>query len=180
MKKVLLIIFLLFSIVTPSICNKDNAYASYYRESMIKKAVIARDLKQLECLSDNIYHESKGEPYNGRVAVGFVTINRANDQSFPDNICEVVKQKEKKTCQFSWYCQPSKKKHSKKPITKKLRDIDYIKSMLVAEMVMTRKIQDPSKGSLYFHANYVKVKRKGKVVKAKIGDHIFYNVKKKL
>lgn len=65
--------------------------------------------KQLECLARNIYHEAGGEPFEGKVAVAQVTINRAESGDFPNDICKVVYQKnivyEKVLCQFSWYCQ---------------------------------------------------------------------------
>ena len=62
--------------------------------------------KQLDCLAKNIYHEAKGEPFEGKVAVAQVTINRAASGQFPSDICKVVYQKnvvyDKVLCQFSW------------------------------------------------------------------------------
>lgn len=54
--------------------------------------------KQLNCLAQNIYHEARGEPTSGQLAVAFVTLNRTEDDRFPDSICDVVYQKG----QFSW------------------------------------------------------------------------------
>jgi spore germination cell wall hydrolase CwlJ-like protein len=167
------------------------AYASYYQrqsivERVIQKPVVANNEiiqreKQIECLADNIYHESKGETYSGKISVGFVTIHRTSNESFPDNICGVVKQRTKGTCQFSWYCDKKKKKESQKKLVVKVSDSDYydIKNLAENLYVNHDKIHDPTKGALYFHAKYVKVKRKGKVVKAKVDNHIFYDVKTK-
>jgi spore germination cell wall hydrolase CwlJ-like protein len=47
----------------------------------------------LECLARNIYYEAGSEPEEGKVAVGLVTINRSNDERFPNTICGVVNQK---------------------------------------------------------------------------------------
>ena len=64
--------------------------------------------KQLDCLARNIYHEAGGEPFEGKVAVAQVTINRVESGAFPSDICQVVYQKnivyERVLCQFSWYC----------------------------------------------------------------------------
>ena len=49
--------------------------------------------KQLNCLARNIYHEAGGEPFEGKVAVAQVTINRAESGDFPSDICQVVYQK---------------------------------------------------------------------------------------
>jgi spore germination cell wall hydrolase CwlJ-like protein len=51
------------------------------------------DQKELMCLARNIYFESRGEPEKGKIAVGMVTLNRTQHPSFPNSICEVVKQK---------------------------------------------------------------------------------------
>jgi N-acetylmuramoyl-L-alanine amidase len=144
---------------------------------------IRRDLenqKQIECLADNMYHESKGEIHKGRVAVAFVAINRTEESYFPDDICGVVKQKTKRKCEFSWYCDPEKKQESRKPLEKKLADPVYEEIKRLAEYIYFNRdsIEDPTKGALYFHAKYVKVKARGKKVKAVIQRHIFYNIKK--
>lgn len=137
--------------------------------------------KQIECLADNIYHESRGESIKGQVAVGFVTLNRTKDQSFPDTVCGVVKEKKSGTCQFSWYCEDDKKRHSKKKLVDKLEDDVYYDIKKLAERVYDyhEYLNDPTGGSLYYHADYVKVKVKGKKRKAVIGKHIFYNITQK-
>jgi len=47
--------------------------------------------KDVECLARNIFYESGGEPTEGKIAVGIVTINRAQDPRFGRSVCEVVK-----------------------------------------------------------------------------------------
>jgi len=54
--------------------------------------------KEIKCLAENIYYESRGESLAGKLAVAKVTLNRAEHPKFPDTICEVVYQKH----QFSW------------------------------------------------------------------------------
>jgi spore germination cell wall hydrolase CwlJ-like protein len=128
--------------------------------------------KQLDCLARNIYHEAGGEPFEGKVAVAQVTINRAESGQFPSDICQVVYQKnivyEKVLCQFSWYCEgPSVKKPMNGPV--------YTESMEVAKKVLLEGFRLPSiKDALYFHGDYVNPKW-GKKPVAKIGRHIFYN-----
>ena len=53
---------------------------------------------ETECLALNIYHEARGEPVNGQVAVGIVTLNRVASRRFPNDVCTVVHQRK----QFSW------------------------------------------------------------------------------
>ena len=46
--------------------------------------------RQLECLSRNIYYEAANEPFEGKVGVAQVTLNRASSGKFPADICLVV------------------------------------------------------------------------------------------
>lgn len=74
-----------------------------YRDQMINQAgsfvertvnMIATPFlsdKDVECLARNIFYESGGEPTEGKIAVGIVTINRAQDPRFGKSVCEVVK-----------------------------------------------------------------------------------------
>ena len=47
---------------------------------------------EVNCLALNIYHEARNQPFMGKLAVGFVTLNRVKSDNFPNTICEVVKQ----------------------------------------------------------------------------------------
>lgn len=127
--------------------------------------------KQLDCLARNIYHEAGSEPFEGKVAVAQVTLNRVESGQFPSDVCKVVYQKnvvyEKVLCQFSWYCeQASLKKPMNGPV--------YIESMEVAKKVLLEGFRLPSvKDALYFHGDYINPGWKRERV-AKIGRHIFY------
>jgi N-acetylmuramoyl-L-alanine amidase len=127
--------------------------------------------KQLDCLARNIYFEAGGEPFEGKVAVAQVTINRANSGQFPNDICKVVYQKnvvyEKVLCQFSWYCQqPS---NAKPKNTTAFRE-----SEMVARQVLLEGFRLPSlQKALYFHATHINPKWNREKV-AVIGGHVFY------
>ena len=127
---------------------------------------------QLDCLARNIYHEAGSEPFEGKVAVAQVTINRTESGNFPSDICKVVYQKnvvyEKVMCQFSWYCEgPSAMKPMNGPM--------YTESMEVAKKVLLEGFRLPDlKNALYFHGDYVQPGWNKKPV-AKIGHHVFYN-----
>jgi len=128
--------------------------------------------KQLDCLARNIYYEAGYEPFEGKVAVAQVTINRTESGQFPSDICQVVYQKnvvyEKVLCQFSWYC-------DKASLQKPMNGPVYTESMAVAKKVLLEGFRiDGIKSALYYHADYVNPKW-GKKPVTKIGHHIFYN-----
>lgn len=127
--------------------------------------------KSLDCLAMNVYREAGHEPFEGKVAVAQVTLNRVNSNKFPRDVCAVVYQKSRFTerviCQFSWYCDS---KHRNRPVD----DEAYEESYKVAKMVFLEDFRLESiKDALYYHADYVNPNWKLKRI-TKIGAHIFY------
>jgi N-acetylmuramoyl-L-alanine amidase len=133
---------------------------------------VAERERQLSCLAQNIYHEAGYEPFEGKVAVAQVTLNRAASGDFPSDICAVVYQKSviysKVICQFSWYCeQPSR--------MKPINNAAFAESMAVAKKVLLEGFKlDGLKNAIYYHADYVNPQW-GKEKIAQIGRHIFYS-----
>jgi N-acetylmuramoyl-L-alanine amidase len=128
--------------------------------------------RQLGCLARNIYYEAGSEPFEGKVAVAQVTLNRMESGKFPDDVCQVIYQKnvfyEKVVCQFSWYCD---REATVRPIHKG----NYDESMEAAKKVLLEGFRLPIiKTALFYHADYVNPGWKKERV-AKIGRHIFYN-----
>jgi spore germination cell wall hydrolase CwlJ-like protein len=134
----------------------------------------AEKTKQLECLTKNIYWEAASEPFEGKVGVAQVTMNRVESGKFASSVCGVVYQKnvfyEKVVCQFSWYCENVNKI---RPIHKEM----WKESEEVAKKVLLENFRLPSlKNALYYHADYVNPGwQKPKI--DKIGRHIFYGEK---
>lgn len=133
--------------------------------------------KEIVCLAKNIYFEAKHEPYKGKLAVGFVTINRLELDRFPDSICGVVQQSRywrgnpvRSKCQFSWFCDGK----SDKP----KQDEEWQSSVAVAKTLLVAPSKDITNGATHFHATYVNPgwSRKMTLV-ATIGKHKFYRYK---
>lgn len=143
------------------------------RDYNSKYITMAEREKQLTCLAKNIYFEAATEPFEGKVAVAQVTINRANSGKFPDDICDVVFQKTKVLdrviCQFSWYCEPGPKVAQK--------NTHFKESEEVAKKVLLENFRLPSlTGAMYYHADYVQPNWNLPKI-TKIGRHIFYGEK---
>ena len=131
--------------------------------------------RQLDCLAINIYREAGHEPFEGKVGVAQVTLNRAAHPDFPKDICAVVYQKnkvmERVVCQFSWYCDSA---HRARAINRPA----YNESMAVAKKVLLEGFRlDVMKEALYYHANYVNPRWPLEKI-GSIGNHIFYKGKK--
>jgi len=154
--------------VTDSKLDSLRASNEVARQGFVSAADRAR---QLDCLTRNIYWESATEPFEGKVAVAQVTINRVASGKFAPDICGVVYQKnivyDKVICQFSWFCDGSSK-------VRPIYPAHWKESEEVAKKVLLEGFRLPSvKNALYFHADYVKPQW-GKPQVAKFGRHIFY------
>lgn len=159
-----------FAVTTVTVNKLDTLKATneVARQGFISAADRAR---QLDCLTRNIYWESATEPFEGKVAVAQVTLNRVESGKFASDICGVVYQKnviyDKVICQFSWFCDGSSK-------VKPIYPAHWKESEEVAKKVLLEGFRLPSlKNALYFHADYVKPQW-GKPQVAKVGRHIFY------
>ena len=156
-----LVIFSIALVMVASIGYKAVDYKLKLLEtskvSMSPVTMAVRE-KQLDCLAKNIYHEAGYEPFEGKVAVAQVTINRSKSDKFPSDICQVVYQKnvvyEKVLCQFTWYCEQAS-------IAKPLNKSAYTESMEVAKKVLLEgfRLRDLN-SALYYHADYVHPVRK--------------------
>lgn len=110
------------------------------------------------CLALNIYHEARGEPLPGQIAVALVTLRRANyDKS---KVCSVVFKRK----QFSWSI------HHPLPIKEKLA---WRQSVLIAKAAWH--FHDFMDGATHYHADYVYPKWADSLTYlGQIGNHHFY------
>jgi spore germination cell wall hydrolase CwlJ-like protein len=127
--------------------------------------------RQLACLAKNIYYEAGHEPFEGKVAVAQVTLNRTKSGQFPEDVCQTIYQKNvvysKVICQFSWACD---RETGVRPINKAA----YNESMEVAKKVLLEGFRLPSlTNALYYHADYINPGWNRQKI-AHIGRHIFY------
>ncbi len=111
----------------------------------------------VELLARLISAESRGEPYNGQVAVGACVLNRVQHPSFPDTIAGVIYQKGAFSClddgQFNEPTSDSSRKAAR----------DAINGM------------DPSGGAIYYYNPNTATNKwiRSRVIIVTIGKHVF-------
>jgi spore germination cell wall hydrolase CwlJ-like protein len=132
--------------------------------------------RQITCLADNIYFEAAYEPDKGKKAVAFVTLNRVYSGFYPDSICEVVKQRTRHVCQFSWYCEerPRRLSYTKNLTTAQELLYNDIRDTAIYVYLNYERLDDPTNGALFYHADYVSPGWRNMIHTATIGRHIFY------
>jgi spore germination cell wall hydrolase CwlJ-like protein len=130
--------------------------------------LISQDIgKQVLCMAKNLYYEAASEPFEGKLAVAQVTMNRANSSKFPSTVCEVVYQKTGSTYQFSWVGEKVSEVRNK---------YAWEECLIVAKKALTeKKLHDTiyKTQAMYYHNTSVNPGWKLKYV-AKIGNHLFY------
>lgn len=139
-------------------CALSLASVSAVAKESVKKPknpvvhVCSEKDNSVNALACNIYKEARGESIYGQMAIGFVTINRAqHDSTFPASVRKVVYQSK----QFSWTNQ--KKGYN-------IHDrVAWDKSVEVAKVLMKLKgtgwvyeMFDITHGSLYYHTKGAK------------------------
>ena len=132
------------------------------------ETAVSQDIgKQVLCMAKNLYYEAAMEPFEGKLAVAQVTMNRVNSNKFPSNVCDVVYQKTGNTYQFSWVGENVSSVKNK---------YAWEECLIVAKKALTEKrLHDTiyKTKSMYYHNTSVNPAWKLKYV-AKIGNHLFY------
>lgn len=163
------IIFVFLSTVSTLSIPRESLPSFEYVKS---SPVVIKDSKDIKCLAEAIYYESAQEPYEGKLAVAQVVLNRVEHPSYPKNICSVVYQKTVNSeklivCQFSWTCY----KHPTKDWQKWEECLEIARKSLTQDVLH---VKLSNKKALYFHANYVNPGWNKNRIVARIGNHIFY------
>jgi hypothetical protein len=125
---------------------------------------------ELRCLALNVYWEARSETPLGQLAVASVTLNRVANRNFPNTVCEVVLQGQAQglhRCQFSWVCD----RRGNEPGD----DAAWRNAELVALAALFLNVPDPTRGALWYHADYVSPPWADSMAQAmRIGRHLFY------
>lgn len=123
--------------------------------------------RDLECLTQAVYYEARGEPKAGQQAVAQVILNRVRHPAFPKSICGVVFQGAKTGgCQFSFACD-GQPKHP-------MENAAWRRAEKVAADAMDGEVMTEVGDATHFHAARIGGPMSGLLKVAQIGAHVFY------
>jgi N-acetylmuramoyl-L-alanine amidase len=115
------------------------------------------DIAAVMCMSLTLYHEARGEPFPGQVAVGYVLYRRADFDT--KNICKETY----RPYQFEWTS-----KAFKVPTMQQLQP--YID---LSNKILNQQVKDYSHGATHFHS--VELPNQwGMKPRTVIKNHVFY------
>lgn len=124
---------------------------------------------QWVCLAKAIYHEARGEPLAGQIAVAEVVLNRVDSRQYPGTVCGVTSQGagSGRGCQFSYACDGrSDAMASAGP---------RLRAEKLARLMLDGHPRSLTDGALFFHATHVAPSWSRSMTRtAAIGNHRFY------
>ena len=138
--------------------------------SVEKSTGALSNARALDCLSQAVYYEARGESQTGQAAVAQVVLNRLRRPGFPKTVCGVVYQGiQDRACQFSFACDGSARAPKEPEAWRKAR--------AVAARAMGGFVLAQVGDATHFHvASLGAVWGQGLVRVAQIGAHSFYRL----
>lgn len=127
------------------------------------------DSRDLECLTQAVYFEARGETPAGQAAVAQVVLNRARHPAFPKTVCGVVFQGAYGggTCQFSFACDGSMRKRREPGA--------WTRAERVAARALSGGVMTEVGNATHFHTVNVSPGWGPRLIRVgQVGLHIFY------
>jgi spore germination cell wall hydrolase CwlJ-like protein len=124
--------------------------------------------RELECLTEAVYYEARGETPAGQAAVAQVVLNRVRHPAFPKSVCAVVFQgaQGRRGCQFSFACDGS---------TRRAREAGaWERARRIATKAFSGQVVAAVGDATHFHVASVQPGWSGVIKVAQVGTHIFY------
>jgi hypothetical protein len=133
-------------------------------------ARVPRSASDLDCLTQAVYFEARGEPARGQAAVAQVVLNRVRHPAFPRTVCGVVYQGAANGgCQFSFACDGSMRRG---------REVEaWARARQIAARALSGFVLPDVGGATYFHAASVHPGWGPNMLRvAQVGLHVFYKM----
>ncbi|WP_343222953.1 cell wall hydrolase [Paracoccus bogoriensis] len=116
----------------------------------------------LECMTEALYHEARGEGARGQQAVAEVILNRVDSRAFPSSVCGVVRQ-------------PSQFSYRNRGVPPMNNRAAYQRARAIAEAALSGQPRTLTGGATYFHTPSVRPAWSRRFERTtQIGRHIFY------
>lgn len=125
--------------------------------------------RDLECLTQAVYYEARGEGRDGMKAVAQVVLNRARHPAFPNSVCGVVFQGagRRTGCQFSFTCNGSMRRGVNPVAWDRARDI--------ASKALSGAVFASVGNATHFHTTGVSPGWRNSLIRvSQVGSHLFY------
>lgn len=148
--------------VAPAMVALRGPVAAPYHAGPVGQA------RELECLTEAVYYEARGETPVGQAAVAQVVLNRVRHPAFPKSICGVVFQGAQggRGCQFSFACNGA---------VHQAKEVDaWERARRIAGKALGGQVVAAIGDATHFHVSNIQPDWNGLAKVAQVGTHIFY------
>jgi spore germination cell wall hydrolase CwlJ-like protein len=146
-----------------------NGQGAIYDAATLDAMPRARGGRDLQCLTEALYFEARGESIRGQYAVAEVILNRVDNANYPNSVCAVVNQGtgQRYACQFTYTCDGRPERVTETTVHRRLGQI--------ARIMLDGGPRNLTQGATHYHTTAVNP-RWARVYPrtARIGTHIFY------
>lgn len=124
--------------------------------------------REMECLTQAVYYEARGETPSGQAAVAQVVLNRVRHPAFPKSVCGVVFQGAQvgRSCQFSFACDGSLRRTRESGAWRRAQS--------VASRALGGFVMADVGNATHFHAARIGPQWGSMVRVSQVGLHVFY------
>ena len=123
--------------------------------------------RDLECLTQAVYYEARGESGAGQAAVAQVVLNRSRHPAYPKTVCGVVFQRAGSSCQFSFACDGS--------VYRRVEPGAWRQAEQVAAKALSGRVMADVGNATHFHVARINPGWGASLLRvSQIGSHIFY------
>jgi spore germination cell wall hydrolase CwlJ-like protein len=125
--------------------------------------------RDLDCLTQAVYYEARGEGRDGMKAVAQVVLNRVRHPAFPKSVCGVVFQGANRStgCQFSFTCNGA--------MRGRVNSAAWDRARTVATGALSGQVFGTVGNATHFHTTGVSPRWRNSLVRvSQVGDHLFY------
>ena len=124
--------------------------------------------RDLECLTQAVYNEARGESRGGQQAVAQVVLNRVRHPAYPKSVCGVVFQGARYGgCQFSFACDGS--------VNRRVEISAWRRAETVAAKALDGWVMAQVGSATHFHVSGLNPSWRNRMTQvALVGQHIFY------
>jgi hypothetical protein len=159
------------AVIAPAVAT-PQALATLAALPVVRSAPQTQTLtpyRDLECLTDAVYYEARGESLEGQAAVAQVVLNRARAPHYPKSVCGVVFQGVGTGgCQFSFACNGA--------MTRPVELTAWGRARAVAGRALAGYVMDAVGSAVHFHGTHLAAGELGQDgAVAHIGGHVFSN-----
>lgn len=125
-------------------------------------------VRDLECLTQAVYFEARGETAQGQAAVAQVVLNRVKVRGFPKTVCGVVYQgAASRSCQFSFACDGAAEVVRERGA--------WVRARRVAARALAGAVMPQVAGATHFHTTAVSPNWGAGLLRvSQVGLHVFY------